>query len=119
MEIKKNTSAAVVVRKSWANLYGVRCFIREGREIKESHDESHIILGKVLDADDPRGLWMETNTGRHETDPSITLQSILIPWREVLTIVLRQDLSPELWSEARRMGFVSGEIAETNAVSVC
>jgi hypothetical protein len=113
MEIKKNTSIAVVVKKSWANLYGVRCFIREGREIKDSHDESHIILGKVLDAGDQWGLWMETNTGKHESDPAVTLQSVMIPWNAVLSIVLRQDLSPELWAEARKLGFVSGQASDS------
>jgi hypothetical protein len=108
MEIKKGTSVAVVVTKSWANLFGVRAFIREGREIGTSHDESHIIRARVLDSGDPWGLWVETNTAKHESDPSVKLQSIMIPWSAVLSIVLQQDLSPQLWAEATKMGFVSG-----------
>jgi hypothetical protein len=53
------------------------------------------------------GLWIETNTGKHESDPAMTLQSVMIPWNAVLSIILRQDLSPELWAEARKLGFVS------------
>jgi hypothetical protein len=109
MEIKKGTSVAVVVRKSWANLYGVRVFIREGREIKESHDETHILFAKLLDSGDPYGLWIETNTGKRESDPSVRLMSIMIPWSEVVTLaVLRDDLYPEFWAEAKKLGFVSG-----------
>jgi hypothetical protein len=110
MKLKKNTSIAVVVMKSWANLYGVRVFIREGREIGQSHDDSHILLAKVVDSEDARGLWVETNTAKRESDPAVSLQSIMIPWSAVMSIVVRQDMSPELWAEARKMGFVSGTV---------
>ncbi len=109
MDIKKGTSIAVIVRKSWANLYGVRVFIREGREIRDSHDDSHILFARLLDSGDACGLWIETNTGKHESDPSVRLLSLMIPWHEVVSIaVLRDDLYPELWAEAKKLGFVSG-----------
>lgn len=109
MNIKENTSVAVVVNKSWANLYGVRVFLREGREIKESQDESHIIFATVLDPNDAMGLWI-TNTKQHEADPNTRVKRILIPWHVIQTVVVRQDISPELWAEANKMGFVSGAI---------
>jgi len=106
MNIEINTSVAVVVNKGWANLFGVRAFLREGREIQESHDESHIILARVLDSKDPSGLWI-TNSGQQEADPKVSVRGIMVPWSAILTIVIRQDLSPELWAEARKFGFVS------------
>jgi hypothetical protein len=110
MEIKKNSSVAVIVPRRWVNLRGIRLFVREGREIPENAD-SHIILARVLDSEDPRGLWIELNRGTHEKDPSVKLQSMMVPWNEVLSIIVRQDLSPELWEEARQTGFVSGELS--------
>jgi hypothetical protein len=105
MELKKNSSIAVIVPRGWINLRAVSLFVREGREIPKDSD-SHIILCKVLDAADSRGLWVEMNRGKQESDPSVKLQGILIPWEFVLSIVVRQDLSPALWEEAT--GFVSG-----------
>lgn len=108
MHIKKGKSIAVVVRKSWANSYGVRVFIREAREIKTSHDESHILFARLLDSGDPFGLWIETNTGKHEKDPSVRLLSIMIPWHEVVSIVVaRKDLYKEFQAEAKKLGFVT------------
>jgi len=109
MEIKKDTSIAVVVNKTWANLYGVRMFLRDGNEIKGSHDTSHIVLGRVLNSTDPYGLWI-TNTGQREADPAVKIKGIMIPWNQILTVVLQQKFSPELWAEAKKMGFVTGSI---------
>ena len=107
MQIEKNTSVAVVVNKSWANLYGVRAFLRDGREINDKGDASHMILANVLDSRDEHGLWI-TNTGQEEENPNVKVKGIMIPWNQILTVVLQQKLSPELWSEADKMGFVSG-----------
>ena len=89
------------------NLRGVSMLIREGREIPKDSD-SHIIFARVLDSQDPRGLWIETNRGKHEVDPTVKLQAIMIPWREVLSLVVRQDLSPEVWEQSQ-VGFMSQE----------
>ena len=108
MQIEKNTSVAVVVNRSWANLYGVRAFLRDGREISQNNDGSHMIFAKVLDSRDEHGLWI-TNAGQEEENPNVKVKGVMIPWNQILTIVLQQQLSPELWSEADKMGFVSGK----------
>src|SRR6266849_9578936 len=108
MELKKNTSIAVIVTRDWINRCGVRMFVREGREIPKESD-SHIIFARVLDSQDPHGLWIELHRGKREVDPSVELQGMMIPWGEVLSVVVRENLSPELWNEAKKMGFVSGE----------
>ena len=107
MQIEKDTNVAVVVRKSWANLYGVRVFLRDGREIRDSHDASHIIVARILDSTDEKGLWI-TNTGQKEDDPTVKVKGLLVPWGEIYTVILQQKLSPELWAEAQKMGFLSG-----------
>lgn len=84
-------------------------FLREGREIRDNHDGSHIILASVLDSSDEKGLWI-TNTGQREKNPSVKVRGIMIPWGEILTVVLDQKLAPELWAEAEKMGFVSGSV---------
>jgi hypothetical protein len=107
MKLNKNTSIAVIVTREWVNRRCVRLFVREGREIPEGSD-SHIIFARVLDAEDSRGLWID-NYGKHEDDPSVDLQAIMIPWNAVLSVVVRGSLSPHLWDEAKKLGFVSGE----------
>ena len=57
MRIEKGTSAAVTVRLNWANLHGVRAFLRQkddnaDRQIRGG-DDSHVIFAKVVDADHP------------------------------------------------------------------
>jgi hypothetical protein len=106
MKLKKNTSIAVIVTREWVNLRCVRLFVREGREIPKESD-SHIIFARVLDSEDPRGLWID-NQEKHENDPSVDLQGIMIPWNAVLSVVVRGSISPQLWEEAKKLGFASG-----------
>lgn len=108
MDIKKGEHVAVVVSREWINLRGVRLFAREGREIPKEAD-SHIITATVLDARDDRGFWVEMNRGKKETNPSIPVQAIMIPWDAIRSIVLNENLSPALWKEVRQAGFVTGE----------
>ena len=106
MDIKKDTDVAVVVSKDWANLFGVRMFLRDGNEIGESHDGSHIILAAVLESTDPYGLWI-TNSKQKKEDPKAKVKGIMIPWGQILTVVVLQKFSPELWVDAKKLGFVS------------
>ncbi|MEN6537663.1 MAG: hypothetical protein ABFD89_28685 [Bryobacteraceae bacterium] len=110
MHIDKGASVAVVLNRNWANLYGVRFFLRQNetpqREIR-GVDESHIVFAEVLDADDSRGLWIELNTDRHREDPTVERFSFLVPWREVLTIVIAKEFSPAIREEARKIGFTA------------
>lgn len=110
MQIEKGTSVAVVVNRDWANLRGVRLFLRQNQSPDQEiggDDVSHIIFAKVLDGDDSRGLWVELNTDQHLTNQSVKRQSFLIPWNEVLTIVLAEKFSPAIWEEAKKTGFTA------------
>ncbi len=105
MRIEKGTSIALVVRREWANLAGVRVFLRQGesppgKEVGGS-DDSHIISAAVVDSDDPHGLWIELNTDLHEKDPTVKRYPFLVPWENILTIVL----SPEIYDAAKKIGF--------------
>jgi hypothetical protein len=114
MQIKKGASVAVVVNRAWANLHGVRIFLREGQapglEIR-GIDQSHIVFADVLDADDSKGLWIELNSGRHQEDPAVKRYSFLVPWGQILTVVISEDFSPAIREEARKIGFA----ADSNA----
>jgi hypothetical protein len=107
MIIDKDTTAAVVVNRNWANLHGVRIFLREHdhpeREIRG--DDSHIVFAKVLDHDDPKGLWIELNTAKHREDSTVKRRSFLIPWSQVVTVVVGEEFSPAIRDEVRKMGF--------------
>jgi hypothetical protein len=109
MHLAKGTSVALVVRREWANLSGVRIFLRRnesppGREIGGS-DDSHIVFADVLDSDDPKGLWIELNTEKHKEDPSVERFPMLVPWIYILTVVLSDKLSPEIYETAKKIGF--------------
>lgn len=108
MKIDKGASVAVIVRRSWANLAGVRVFLRHNanpeREIRGS-DDSHIITAKMLDSEDPNGLWVELSTEKQRKDPGEKKASFFIPWSEVLTVVVGEDFSPAIREEARKIGF--------------
>ncbi len=131
MRLKQNASTAVVVKKSWANLHAIRQFLKDRspdggspahesvecdsplspqKHWSETHcpdearpDESHTILARVLDDTDERGLWIELNTKEHEKNPSVELQALLIPWHEVLAVVVGNDFTAAL-EKSRALG---------------
>jgi hypothetical protein len=108
MRLKQNSSTAIVVKKSWANLQAIQCFLRDrpqngnGKSIThspgngdahasssaQSGDDSCTIFARVLDDTDVRGLWIELNTREHEKDPAVELQALMIPWPAVLAMVV-------------------------------
>jgi hypothetical protein len=110
MQIDEGACVAVVLNRDWANLQGVRLFLRQNdtpaREIR-GPDESHIVFAKVLDSGDARGLWIELNTDRHRKDSTVKRFSFLVPWSQVLTIVIAEEFSPAIREEARKIGFTA------------
>jgi hypothetical protein len=108
MQIDKNASVAVIVKRTWANLHGVRMFLRQHEnpttEIR-GVDESHIIFATVLDSDDARGVWIELTADKQKPESSVGRFSLLIPWSEVLTIVVGEQFSAAIRQEARKIGF--------------
>jgi hypothetical protein len=112
MQIDKGASIAVVVRRTWANLHGVKMFLRQHdspqTEIR-GVDESHILFATVLDADDARGVWIELTPDKQQPDSVTGPVSLLIPWSQVLTIVTADQFSNSIRQEARKIGF-TGEM---------
>lgn len=112
MQFDKHASVAVVVKRTWVNLHGVKMFLRrhEGPQTEiRGVDDSHVLFATVLDAGDPHGVWIEIAGDRQNQDPAAERLSLLVPWSEVLTIVLAEQFSPALRHEARKIGF-TGEI---------
>ena len=112
MKIDKGASVAVVVKQSWANLHGVKMFLRHGEGSQtdiRGVDESHILFATVLDAEGPIGIWIEPHMDKHGEDLAVDAVRMLIPWSQVLAIVVAEQFSPAIRQEARRIGF-TGEI---------
>jgi len=112
MKIDGGASVAVVVDRAWANLHAVKMFLRQGEAPQtdiRGVDESHILFAKVLDAEDPRGVWIEVHANKHGNDPAVDWVRMLIPWSHVLSIIVADQFSPAIRQEARRIGF-TGEI---------
>ena len=108
MQIDKNASIAVIVRRTWANLHGVRMFLRPQESPQtESRgvDESHILFATVLDSDDARGVWIGLTADKQQPDSAAGRVSLLVPWTEVLTIVVAEQFSAAIRQEARKIGF--------------
>ena len=108
MKIDKGASVAVVVNRAWANLHGVKMFLRQhdGTQTDiRGVDESHVLFASVLDAEDAIGVWIEVQTEEHGEDPAVDRSKMLIPWSRVLTIVVAEQFSPAIRQEARRIGF--------------
>jgi hypothetical protein len=107
MQIDKGASVAVVVKRTWVNLHGVKMFLRRGdnpqTEIR-GVDESHILFATVLDADDARGIWIELKADQQNQDSAEPFR-LMIPWSQVLTIVVAGQFSPAIRQEARKIGF--------------
>lgn len=109
MQIPKNSSAAIVVERDWANLAGVRIFLRRyqdtPKEIKGS-DTTHLILAKILDAEDRHGLWVELCADKTAAEPPAKPLTLMIPWSKITTIALTEDWTPALQEEMRQIGFI-------------
>jgi hypothetical protein len=108
MQIDKKASIAVIVRRTWANLHGVRMFLRQHEnpqtEIR-GVDESHILFGTVLDSDDARGVWIALTADKQKPDSAVERFSLLVPWSQVLSIVVAEQFSASIRQEARKIGF--------------
>jgi hypothetical protein len=108
MQIAKNANIAVIVRRTWANLHGVKMFLRPQdsplREIR-GVDESHILFATVLDSDDVRGVWIGITPDKNQPDSAVGRVSILVAWSEVLSIVVADQFSAAIRQEARKIGF--------------
>jgi hypothetical protein len=112
MQIDTGSNIAVIVKRQWANLHGVKMFLRPHENSQTETrgvDESHIIFAKVLDGDDARGVWIEVMAEKQEQDSTEERSTLLVPWGQVLTIVVANQFSPAIRLEARRIGF-TGEI---------
>src|SRR5581483_2299041 len=96
MQIDKDACVAVVVKRTWANLHGVRMFLR-WKETPQSEirgvDESHILFATVLDSEDPRGVWIELVVGDQTQVSPVKPVHLLIPWSQILTIVVAEQFS--------------------------
>jgi hypothetical protein len=110
MNIDKGSTVAVVVKRTWANLHGVRMFLH-GNPLAEIRgvDESHILFAKVLDTEDSRGVWIEVERRRPTPDSGMDQFQMLIPWGEVLSLVVTKEFSSGIRQEARKIGF-TGEM---------
>ena len=108
MHIDKDASIAVVVKRTWANLHGVKMFLRPHEnpqaEIR-GVDDSHILFATVLDSDDARGLWIELTANQQKEDSAAEPFSLLVPWSQVLTVVIAEQFSPAIRQEARKIEF--------------
>lgn len=108
LQLDKNASIAVVVNRTWANLHGVKMFLRPHEnpqtEIR-GVDDSHIVFATVLDSDDARGLWIELSADRKKPDSAAERFSLLVPWSQVLTVVVADQFSPAVRQEARKIEF--------------
>jgi hypothetical protein len=104
MKIDKGTSVAVVINRHWANLQGVRMFLRPEKDIGGA-DESHVVFARMLDSEDRNGLWIELNTAKHKEDSTVKRFSFLIPWSQILSVVVGEDFSPDIREQARKIGF--------------
>jgi len=110
MQIDKGSTVAVVVKRTWANLHGVRMFLHENPQAEiRGVDESHILFAKVLDAEDSKGLWIEIDRHRPTPDSGADQFQMLIPWSEVLALVVGKEFSSAIRQEARKIGF-TGEM---------
>ena len=108
MQIDKGASVAVVVNRAWVNLHGVKMFLRQDEGFQSDMrgvDESHILFAKVIDAEGATGVWIEVHTDKQTENPTLNRVRMLIPWSQVLTIVVAEQFSPAIRQEARRIGF--------------
>jgi len=108
MQIDKDASIAVIVKRTWANLHGVRMFLRQHESAQaeiRGVDESHILFGTVLDADDARGVWIALTADKRKPNSAVDRFSLLVPWSQVLTIVVAKQFSAAIRQEARKIGF--------------
>lgn len=108
MQIDKDASIAVVVKRTWANLHGVKMFLRQhGNQQTEIRgvDESHIIFATVLDSDNTRGVWIELTPDKQKQDSAMERFNLLIPWSQILTIIVAEQFSTAIRQEARKIGF--------------
>src|ERR1043166_68109 len=99
MKIQTGSTLGIIVFQQWARLHGISHFLGNQGEyeslppqrVPNVRDDSHVFYAKVLDDEDSRGLWVELNTERHRKYGTIKPGAFLIPWSQVLGIVVMQN----------------------------
>ena len=109
MQIDKNASVAVVVNRAWANLHGIKMFLRPHEnpqgEIR-GVDESHILfVTSPRFRRCQRAYGLNLTADKKKPDSVAERFSLLVPWSQVLTIVIAEQFSPAIRQEARKIGF--------------
>jgi hypothetical protein len=74
-------------------------FLRD-RPSAETSDDSCTLLARVLDDSDPRGLWIELDTEKDLPDASAERPALMIPWHEVISVIVAKDLPERLRSQS-------------------
>ena len=108
MQIDKDARVAVVVNRAWANLHGVKLFLRSHENPQaevRGVDESHILFVTVLDSGDARGLWIESAKDKKKPESAVERFRLLVPWNQVLAIAIADQFSPAIREEARKIAF--------------
>ncbi len=106
MQIEKGSTVAVVVKRAWANLHGVRMFLHENPQAEiRGVDESHVLFAKLLDAEDSKGVWIEVERRKPTQESGVEQFRLLIPWSEVLALVVGNEFSSAIRQEARKISF--------------
>ena len=112
MQIDKDACIAVVVKRAWVNLHGVKMFLRQPENVQaeiRGVDESHILFAPVLDADDARGVWIELAPNKPKPDSAAERFKLLVPWNQILSVVVAKEFSAAIRQESRKIGF-TGEM---------
>jgi len=102
MRLKVNTSTAIVVKSSWANSCAIQFFLRRAHNGSRAADQGHVIFARVLDDSDIRGLWIELNKKEHDADPAVEQPALMIPWAEVLAVVVGDDFASTIVEGKKR-----------------
>src|SRR5581483_3457554 len=96
MQIDKDASIAVVVKRDWVNLHGIKMFLRQPENVPaeiRGVDESHILFTSVIDANDVRGVWIELAPNKPKPDSAAERYKLLVPWDQILNIVVAKEFS--------------------------
>lgn len=112
--LPKNVTATIVISRPWANLAGVRWFLRRGAtadSIGSQNEVGHALIARILDGEDHHGLCVELNTEAHSKNPAIPKFTLLIPWLYVLAVVL---IDPEHQERMDREIGTACDIEELN-----
>lgn len=116
MHIPAGVTCGIAVDAGWRHSGAVNALIGPPDNPKAKASGSSLIIAKILDTDDPYGLWIELNS-EQKRNPGYPILRFVIPWRFIFGVCVDPSDLPEVTHSGKHYGFPDGGMDVTSIMA--